>query len=59
MKSWHRNSNRILVMISIHTLNYNRIAASVNHPWDGIIDNNGPANDEEILKVIASLRDYQ
>jgi len=34
---------------------YNRIAASVDHPWDTIIDNNGPATDEEILKTIASL----
>jgi len=32
---------------------YNRISASVNHPWDAVIDNNGPATDEEILRVIA------
>ena len=34
---------------------YNRIAASVNHPWDAIIDNNGPATDEEILMTITSV----
>ena len=34
---------------------YNRIAASIEHPWDAILDNNGPATDEEILKAIASL----
>lgn len=34
---------------------YNRIAASVEHPWDAFIDNNGPATDEEIRKVIANL----
>jgi len=34
---------------------YNRIAASVKHPWDAVIDNNGPATDDEILKVIAFL----
>jgi shikimate kinase len=34
---------------------YNRIAVSVNHPWNAIIDNNGPATDEEILKAIAFL----
>jgi shikimate kinase len=34
---------------------YNRIAASIEHPWDAIIDNNGPATDEEILKAIAAL----
>ena len=34
---------------------YNRIAASVDHPWDAIIDNNGPATDEEILTAITSL----
>ena len=33
---------------------YNRIAANVSHPWDAIIDNNGPATDEEILEAIAS-----
>jgi len=37
---------------------YNRIAASVDHPCDGVIDNNGPAADEEILKVVASLQDH-
>jgi len=34
---------------------YNRIAASVNHPWDAIIDNNGPATDEDILQAFTSL----
>jgi shikimate kinase len=34
---------------------YNRIAASVDHPWDGILDNNGPATDEDILQAITSL----
>ena len=32
---------------------YNRIAASVKHPWQAVIDNNGPATDEEIRKAIA------
>ena len=34
---------------------YNRIATSVDHPWDAIIDNNGPATDEKILNTIAPL----
>jgi hypothetical protein len=34
---------------------YNRIAASVDHPWDAVIDNNGPATEEEILKAIVLL----
>lgn len=34
---------------------YNRIAVSVNHPWDGVIDNNGPATDSEILCMLPSL----
>lgn len=34
---------------------YNRIAASVEHPWDAFIDNNGHATDEEIRKALASL----
>jgi shikimate kinase len=29
---------------------YNRIAAGVEYPWDAVIDNNGPATDEEILR---------
>lgn len=35
---------------------YNKIAASINRKWDAIVDNNGPATDEEILQVIKSLR---
>jgi len=38
---------------------YNRIAASVQHPWDAIIDNNGPATDEEILMTIASVQNLE
>lgn len=34
---------------------YNRIAASVQHPWDAIIDNNGPATDEDILEVFSAI----
>lgn len=34
---------------------YNRIAASVSHPWDGIIDNNGPATDDDILTAVTNL----
>lgn len=34
---------------------YNRIAASVKHPWDAVIDNNAPSTDEEILEAIASV----
>lgn len=34
---------------------YNRIATSVEHPWDAVIDNNGPATDDDILKTIARL----
>ncbi|WP_414583932.1 hypothetical protein [Scytonema sp. PCC 10023] len=34
---------------------YNKIAASINHKWDAIIDNNGPATNEEILRVIESI----
>jgi shikimate kinase len=34
---------------------HNRIAASVDHPWNALIDNNGPAADEKIRKVITSM----
>jgi hypothetical protein len=34
---------------------YNKIAASINHPWDVVIDNNSPATDEDILRVIESI----
>jgi len=34
---------------------YNRIASNVDHPWDAVIDNNGPATDKEILKAIVLL----
>lgn len=34
---------------------YNRIAASVSHAWDTVIDNNDLATDQEILSVIQSL----
>lgn len=33
---------------------YNRIAASIEHPWDAVIDNNNLATDQEILSVIQS-----
>ena len=36
---------------------YNRIAARVQHSWDAIIDNNGPATDENILTAIASVQE--
>ena len=35
---------------------YNRIASSVDHPWDAIIDNNGPATDEVIFNTITSIK---
>lgn len=34
---------------------YNAIAASVNHPWDAVIDNNAPATDEQILQAVKLL----
>ncbi|MBD2539627.1 shikimate kinase [Coleofasciculus sp. FACHB-SPT36] len=34
---------------------YNKIAASINHQWDAVIDNNSPATDEDILRVIESI----
>ncbi|AFZ16241.1 shikimate kinase [Allocoleopsis franciscana] len=34
---------------------YNKIAASINHKWDAIIDNNSLATDEHILRVINSI----
>jgi len=34
---------------------YNRIAARVQHTWDAVFDNNGPATDEEIRTMITSL----
>jgi len=34
---------------------YNKIAASINHKWDAVIDNNSPATDEDILRVIESI----
>lgn len=33
---------------------YNRIASNVDHPWNAVIDNNGPAADEDILQAIGS-----
>lgn len=38
---------------------YNQVAAKVEHPWDAIVDNHALATDEEILKVIESLRILQ
>jgi shikimate kinase len=35
---------------------YNKIAATINHKWDAVIDNNGPATDEDILRVIESIQ---
>ncbi|MBW4618883.1 MAG: ASCH domain-containing protein [Cyanosarcina radialis HA8281-LM2] len=35
---------------------YNKIATSVHHVWDAIVDNNALVTNEEILKVIESLR---
>jgi shikimate kinase len=35
---------------------YNKIAASVHHLWDAIVDNNELAKDEEILQVIGAVR---
>lgn len=49
------NSNHIPVSDE-KVQEYNQIAAKVDHPWDAIVDNNALAADEEILKVIASLR---
>lgn len=37
---------------------YNRIAASINHPWDAVIDNNDPATDQALLKAIASVEGF-
>jgi len=34
---------------------HNSIAAGVKHPWETVIDNNGPATDEEIYTMITSL----
>lgn len=34
---------------------YNQVAATVKHPWDAKIDNNGPATDDNILTAVASL----
>jgi len=38
---------------------YNRIAASADHPWDAVIDNNGPATDEEIFMTFASIQSQE
>jgi shikimate kinase len=48
------NADHILVSDE-RVQEYNRLAASVKHHWDAVIDNNGPATDEEILKAITSL----
>lgn len=38
-----------------NVMEYNRIAVRVEHLWNGLIDNNGPASDEEIMNVISSF----
>jgi len=54
----NRDSTDHIPVSDEKVLEYNRIAARVDHPWDGIIDNNGPATDEELFKVIASLLNH-
>jgi shikimate kinase len=51
------NSNHISVSDE-KVEEYNRIAINVHHSWDAIVDNNTFATDEEILKVIESLRPF-
>jgi shikimate kinase len=51
------NSNHILISDE-KVEEYNKIAVTIHHVWDGIIDNTAPATDEEILKVIKSLQRY-
>ncbi len=35
---------------------YNRIAAQVEYDWDLVIDNNGPASEDEILRAFRTLK---
>jgi predicted NUDIX family phosphoesterase len=52
----NRNSSDHIPVSDEKVQEYNQIAVSVHHLWDAILDNNGPATDEEILKVIELLR---
>ncbi len=36
-------------------MEYNRIAAAITYEWDAEIDNNAPASDDEILRIILSI----
>jgi shikimate kinase len=52
----NRNNSNHIPVSDEKVQEYNQIAARVEHPWDAIVDNNAPATDEEILKVIELLR---
>jgi shikimate kinase len=54
----NRNNSNHIPVSDEKVQEYNQIAARVEHPWDAIVDNNAPATDEEILKVIESLRSF-
>lgn len=52
----NRNNSHHIPVSDEKVEEYNRIVAGVHHEWDAIIDNNALVTDEEILKVIESLR---
>ena len=52
----HRDNSEHIAVPDEKVEEYNKIAASVSHNWAAIIDNNGPATDEEILRVIDAIR---
>lgn len=50
-----RNSADHIPVSDDKVMEYNRIAAAAAYEWDAEIDNNGPASQEEILRIIHSL----
>jgi shikimate kinase len=52
------NSNHIPVSDD-KVQEYNQIAASVDHPWDVIVDNNALATDEEILRRLSRCARFE
>ena len=51
----NRNKSEHIPVSDEKVEEYNKIAASINHKWDAVIDNNSPATDEDILRVIESI----
>jgi shikimate kinase len=50
-----RDSTKHIPVSDDKVMEFNKIAATVTYDWDAEINNNKPASDEEILKVILSI----